>query len=83
MSEARLELVEGANERPHLTCSCGNYCFGGYRQVLTGPTDLMVEAAHEAATQYNLGAKEWNGREMFRAALAAAFNTLGIQEKVE
>jgi hypothetical protein len=86
MSEARLELFEpcehGYVELPndqsrHAQSSVPGGCPGGSRRVLSVPTDQMVDAATAEMAKRT-------GRDIFvsdlRAALTAAFNTLGIQE---
>jgi hypothetical protein len=95
MSEARLELVEacplhGGYDRHGM----GNYndptamCSGGSRRVLSVPTEEipseMIEAAAEGILDrmgmHEHTLNEWNKAIAFaRAALTAAFNTLGIQ----
>jgi hypothetical protein len=60
-------------------------CSGGSRRVLSVPTDQMVEIAakaiHETTAAASDGPQFWLTEA--RAALTAAFNTLGIQEPVK
>jgi hypothetical protein len=96
VSEARLELVETILCDHGVAGHCGvvttwplaaatnandlvgTTCPGGSRRVLSVPTDQMVDAATAEMAKRT-------GRDIFvsdlRAALTAAFNTLGIQEK--
>ena len=94
MSEARLELVEpcehGYVELPndqsrHAQSTVPGGCPGGSRRVLSVPTEEMVDAA---AVAYAHRVRPRKGvTKVFvgdiRAALTAAFNTLGIQEKTD
>jgi hypothetical protein len=63
----------------------GTTCPGGSRRVLSVPTDQMVEIAakaiHETTAAASDGPQFWLTEA--RAALTAAFNTLGIQEPVK
>jgi hypothetical protein len=66
----------------HVFNSCR--CPGGSRRVLTVPTEEMVEAV--ALSLHFAGEGERSSgcyRDLARAALTAAFNTLDIQEKAE
>jgi hypothetical protein len=99
MSEARLELVElcehGEAERHcpvHIYLyECGHnvmdQCRGGSRRVLSVPTEEMVEVAAKTYVEakypmLDLATNVYD-RELMLAALTAAFNTLGIQEKAD
>jgi hypothetical protein len=67
--------------------------WGKSRRVLSVPTDQMVEAGNQAwhegwAAWWKNGEPDWSdpdeaGRRIVTAALTAAFNTLGIQEKAD
>ena len=57
------------------------WCPGGSRRVLSVPTVEMVEAALDAF--YDPPPGSVFVTERMSAALAAAFNTLGIQEKTD
>ena len=92
MSEPRLELVESCGDGlfhdrrtfHNVETVTGSIvalrCDGVTRRVLSVPTDQMVEAATAEMAKRT-------GRDIFvsdiRAALTAAFNTLGIQETVK
>jgi hypothetical protein len=68
--------------KPEPSC----FCPGNQRRVLSVPTEEMVRAFENAYWEYkrnNDVTDTPDHRKMFRAALTAAFNTLGIQEKVE
>jgi hypothetical protein len=89
MSEARLELVVECEHGEFGFHRIGEWyqCDGGPRRVLSVPTDQMIEAAAQTIDDEIGGdiaptLRKWPNlvHDVARAALTAAFNTLGIQE---